>query len=169
MSERVFNVLFLSTRNSVRSLIAEAILNHAGKGRFRSFSAGSYPTDDVDPFVRALLEREGLPTAELRSKSWEEFSGPDAPPLDFVITVCDKAAGEVCPVWPGQPVTAHWGIEDPDALAGNEAARRHAVETALRQLSHRIVLFVNLPFAQLDELSLQRQLDDIGRPPMQAG
>lgn len=162
MTERVFNVLFVCTDNSARSLIAEAILNHAGKGRFRAFSAGSDPAVEVDPFVRTLLEREGLPTAELRSKSWAEFSEPDSPLLDFVITVCDEAAGEVCPVWPGLPVTAHWGIEDPAAIAG-EAARHQAIEAALRQLSHRIVLFVNLPIAQLDALSLRHRLDDIGR------
>lgn len=167
MAERAFNVLFVCTNNSVRSPIAEAILNHAGKGRFRAYSAGSDPAAGVDPFVRALLEREGLPTGELRSKSWAEFSEPEAPPLDFVITVCDKAAGEVCPVWPGQPVTAHWDVEDPDVIAG-EPARHHAIEAVLRQLSHRIVLFVNLPIAQLDVLSLRHRLDDIGRGDQQA-
>lgn len=163
MTGRVFNVLFLCTRNSARSVIAEAILNHVGKGRFRAFSAGSHPSGEIDPFVRELLEHEGLPVSELRSKSWEEFSKPGSPPMDFVITVCDKAAGEACPAWPGQPMTAHWGIEDPAAVAGDDQVRRHAVEMALRLLNHRIVLFVSLPLAQLDALSLQHQLDDIGQ------
>ena len=163
MTIRVFNVLFLCTSNSARSVIAESILNHIGKGRFRAFSAGSHSSGEIDPFVRELLEHEGLPVSQLQSKSWDEFSKPGAPPLDFVITVCDKAAGEVCPVWPGQPMTAHWGIEDPAAVAGDDQAKRHAVDVALRLLNRRISLFVSLPLAQLDALSLRHQLDDIGQ------
>lgn len=165
MAERIFNVLFLGTTNSARSLIAEALLNHIGNGRFRAFSAGSLPSGVVNPLVTDMLAREGLPTDALRSKSWEEFAQPNAPALDFVITVCDTVAGEICPVWPGQPITAHWGIEDPAAIDGDEQARRHAVQMALRRLSHRIVLFVSLPFAHLDALSLRHRLDEIGRLP----
>jgi arsenate reductase (thioredoxin) len=167
MNERVYNVLFLCAGNSARSIIAESILNHAGKGRFRAFSAGTHPSGEIDPFVRELLEEEGLPTGELRSKSWDEFSAAGAVPLDFVITLCDKAAGEACPVWPGQPTTAHWSVEDPAAVVGDEHARRRAVEAVLRLLNSRMVLFVSLPLAELDALSLQRQVADIGRLPEQ--
>lgn len=163
MAERPFNVLFLCASNSVRSIIAESVLNHAGKGHFRGFSAGSTPAGRVDPFLLELLAREGLPTSELRSKSWDEFAGPDEQPMDFVITLCDTAAGEACPVWPGHPVTAHWGIDDPDRVGDSLSARHRAIESALRQINHRVQLFVSLPFAQLDSLSLQHSLDDIGR------
>lgn len=165
MAERIFNVLFLGATNSARSLIAETLLNHLGNGRFRAFSAGSLPSGAVNPLVVEMLAREGLPTDALRSKSWDEFSQPNAPPLDFVITVCDTVAGAICPVWPGQPTTAHWSIEDPAAVDGDEQARLHAVQMALRRLSHRIVLFVSLPFAHLDALSLQHRLDEIGGLP----
>ncbi|NMG16832.1 arsenate reductase ArsC [Aromatoleum bremense] len=167
MIERVFNVLFLCADNSARSIIAESILNHAGKGRFRAFSAGSHPRGEIDPFVMELLEQEGLPTGGLRSKSWDEFTNPGAPAMDFVITLCDKTAGEVCPVWPGHPATAHWSIEDPAAVGGDDQARRRAVEGVLQLLNSRMVLFVSLRFAELDVLSLQREVADIGRLPEQ--
>ena len=163
MTERVFNVLFLCTGNSARSILAEAILNQVGKGRFRAFSAGSHPAGRVNPFALELLAQQNLPVSELRSKSWDEFAQPGAPALDFVFTVCDNAAGEVCPVWPGQPLTAHWGIEDPAAVDGDDEARRQAVSHAFRLLHRRISLFTSLPLAKLDTLSLQRQLDEIGQ------
>lgn len=167
MTERVFNVLFLCTGNSARSILAEASLNRLGKGRFQAFSAGSHPSGEINPFVRELLEQEGVPVSAFRSKSWEEFSKPGAPFLDFVITVCDKAAGEICPAWPGQPMTAHWGIEDPAAVVGDDKAKRHAVEVAHTLLNRRIALFVSLPIAQLDALSLQQRLVEIGQLPQE--
>jgi arsenate reductase len=160
--DRPLNVLFLCTGNSARSILAEAILNHVGKGRFNAFSAGSHPTGTVNPFVLELLKQQGLPTEGLRSKGWDEFAGPDAPGLDFVFTVCDNAAGEVCPVWPGQPMTAHWGIEDPAATEGSDEAKRRAVSMASRMLNRRIAIFASLPLAKLDTLSLQNQLNAIG-------
>lgn len=163
MTERIFNVLFLCTGNSARSILAEAILNHVGKGRFHAFSAGSHPTGTVNPYALELLERQRFPIGNLRSKNWDEFAKPDAPPLDFVFTVCDKAAGEVCPVWPGQPMTAHWGIEDPAAVEGDDEAKRHAISLALQLLNRRISLFVCLPFAKLDAIALKHELDDIGQ------
>lgn len=163
MSERVFKVLFLCTGNSARSILAESILNYAGKGRFQAFSAGSHPTGAVNPFALEWLRKQGLPTESLRSKSWDEFAQPDSPPLDFVFTVCDNAAGEVCPVWPGQPVSAHWGIEDPAAVDGDEAAKRHAISQAFHQLNRRIGLFIALPIRKLSAVALQSELDDIGR------
>ncbi len=163
MSERIYNVLFLCTGNSARSILAEAILNQIGKGRFRAYSAGSHPAGKVNPYVLEMLAAQNLPVAELRSKSWDEFAAPGAPALDFVFTVCDNAAGEVCPVWPGQPVSAHWGIEDPAAVQGDDAARRHAVHTALQLLNRRISVFINLPFAKLDKMALKQEVDSIGR------
>ncbi len=163
MTERVFNVLFLCTGNSARSILAESLMNRIGRERFRAFSAGSHPTGQVNPFALELLRRQGLPVADLRSKSWGEFAGPDAPPLDFVFTVCDNAAGEVCPVWPGQPITAHWGIEDPAAVAGNDEDKRRAMLKAYQYLSRRINLFLSLPFHSLDAMALKREVDDIGR------
>lgn len=163
MAERVFNVLFLCTGNSARSILAEAILNHVGKGRFRAYSAGSHPAGKVNPLVIELLERQGLAITDLRSKRWEEFAVPGTPHLDFVFTVCDNAAGEVCPVWPGQPMTAHWGIEDPAVVGGNDEAKRRAFSSAFALLNRRISLFVNLPLAKLEGLVLKRKLDDIGR------
>ena len=165
MSDRIFNVLFLCTGNSARSILAESLLNHLGKGRFRAYSAGSHPTGQVNPLVVELLNQQGMPADDLRSKSWNEFARPDAPPLDFVFTVCDNAAGEVCPVWPGQPMTAHWGIEDPAAADGSDAVKREAVSSAYRLLRRPISLFISLPIQKLNGLSLQQQLDDIGRTP----
>lgn len=162
MSERIYNVLFLCTGNSARSILAEAILNQIGKGRFRAYSAGSHPAGKVNPYVLEMLAAQKLPVADLRSKSWDEFAQPDAPALDFVFTVCDNAAGEVCPIWPGQPVSAHWGIEDPVAVEGDDAARRHAVHTALQLLNRRISVFINLPFAKLDKMALKQEVDSIG-------
>lgn len=163
MSDRIFNVLFLCTGNSARSILAESLLNHLGKNHFRAYSAGSHPTGQVNPLVLDLLNQQGMPVDGLRSKSWDEFAAPDAPALDFVFTVCDNAAGEVCPVWPGQPMTAHWGIEDPAGVEGSDDARREAVSSAYRLLSRRISLFTSLPIQKLDGLSLQNQLNDIGR------
>ncbi len=163
MSERIFNVLFICTGNSARSILAESLLNHLGKGRFHAYSAGSHPTGQVNPAVLDLLRQQGLPIDGLRSKSWDEFDTPDAPALDFVFTVCDNAAGEVCPVWPGEPMTAHWGIEDPAAVNGGDEALHAAVSSAYRLLSRRISLFVSLPIQKLDGLSLQTHLEDIGR------
>lgn len=165
MSERTFNVLFLCTGNSARSILAEAILTHAGKGRFRGFSAGSHPSGTVNPFALELLRKHGLPVADLRSKSWDEFAQSGAVPIDFVFTVCDNAAGETCPVWPGTPVTAHWGVEDPAAVQGSDDEKRKAFLTAYTQLQRRIALFLNLPFDKLTKLSLQSQLDGIGKLP----
>lgn len=160
---RMLNVLFLCTGNSARSIMAEAYLNAAGKGRFAAYSAGSRPAGAVNPLALELLRKNRLPTEGLRSKSWEEFAGPGAPKLDFVFTVCDQAAGEVCPIWPGQPMTAHWGINDPAAAIGSEQAKRKAFFRAYNELTTRISLFLNLPIDKLDRLTLQRSLDDIGR------
>ncbi|WP_296754794.1 arsenate reductase ArsC [Thiobacillus sp.] len=162
MAEPVFNVLFLCTGNSARSILAESLLNSLGNGRFRAYSAGSHPAAQVNPFVRELLEKSHLSTAELRSKSWDEFAQPGAPRLDFVFTVCDKAAGEVCPVWPGQPMTAHWGVPDPVAVEGTDDQKRHAVVDAMNQLQRRISMFVCLPFATLDRIKLQQAVQLIG-------
>jgi len=163
MTDQTFNVLFLCTGNSARSVLAESILNHIGGGRFHAFSAGSHPSGAINPYVLDLLKQQGLPTHGLRSKSWDEFASPDAPLLDFVFTVCDNAAGEACPIWPGQPMTAHWGIEDPAAVEGNEAAKRSAVSSAFRLLNRRVMLFTSLPIARLDAMSLKNELDGIGR------
>jgi len=162
-SDRPFNVLFLCTGNSARSILAEAILNRIGGDKFRAYSAGSHPKGAVNPAALKLLERMGYPTQGLRSKPWDEFSGPAAPPLDFVFTVCDDAAGEVCPIWPGQPMTAHWGLPDPAAVEGSEAEIALAFAEAYRLLNNRITLFAGLPIASLSRLSLQRRLDDIGQ------
>lgn len=163
MTERPLNVLFLCTGNSARSILAEALLNAHGQGRFRAFSAGSHPTGQVNPFAIELLKKNRLPVEGLRSKSWDEFARPGAPELDFVFTVCDNAAGEVCPVWPGQPMTAHWGVPDPAAVEGDDEAKRKAFFLAFTQLQNRILLFVNLPLAKLDKLALKARLDEIGR------
>ena len=163
MADRPYNVLFLCTGNSARSILAEVLLNHAGRGRFHAYSAGSHPTGRVNPFAIELLEKHHLPSAGLRSKSWDEFAQPGAPQLDFVFTVCDNAAGEVCPTWPGQPMTAHWGVPDPAAAEGTDEDKRKAFFLAFSQLQHRISLFANLPFGKLDRLSLQKNLDAIGR------
>jgi len=163
MDQPVFNVLFLCTGNSARSILAESLLNQLGKGRFHAFSAGSHPAGQVNPFALELLEKNHFPTAELRSKAWDEFAQPAAPRLDFVITVCDKAAGEVCPVWPGQPMTAHWGIPDPAAVEGSDDAKRHAFVEAMSRMQRRISLFVSLPFASLEGMKLQQAVRDIGK------
>ncbi len=163
MAEPVFNVLFLCTGNSARSILAESLLNNLGKGRFSAFSAGSHPGGQVNPFALELLEKNQFPTGELRSKSWDEFAQPAAPRLDFVITVCDNAAGEICPVWPGQPITAHWGIPDPAAAAGSDEQKRHAFVDAMNQLQRRICMFVSLPFATLDGMKLQHAVREIGK------
>ena len=162
-AERIYNVLFLCTGNSARSVLAEVFLNQEGKGRFRAFSAGSFPKGEVNPFALALLKQLGYPTDGLRSKSWDEFAAPGAPQMDFVFTVCDQAAGEVCPVWPGQPMSAHWGIPDPAAMQGTDAEKMQAFREALRMLSNRIRVFSELPFAKLDRIKLKARLDDIGR------
>jgi len=164
MSERrPSNVLFLCTGNSARSILAEAILNVEAKGRFKAYSAGSYPKGAVNPFALKLLQSLNLPVADLRSKSWDEFAGPDAPAMDFVFTVCDQAAGEMCPIWPGQPVTAHWGMPDPAATEGSDAVKMQAFRETLRMLSNRIRIFTALPFEKLDRLKLKSRLDEIGQ------
>jgi arsenate reductase len=162
MTGRPYTVLFLCTGNSARSILAEAILNRLGAGRFAAFSAGSQPKGAVHPAALHLLETLNHPTGGLRSKSWDEFAGPGAPPLDFVFTVCDNAAGEVCPIWPGQPVTAHWGLADPVAVTGNDAEVAAAFNDAYRMLTNRISLFVALPLAELDRMTLQSRLRAIG-------
>ncbi len=167
-SARIFNVLFLCTGNSARSIIAESILRQVGSGRFHPFSAGSHPVGRVNPFALELLATSRLPTAGLRSKNWDEFAKPDAPRLDFVFTVCDNAAGEVCPVWPGQPLTAHWGIADPAAVEGSDDDKRKAFAEASRTLRNRISIFASLPLDKLDRLSLQRKLDELGKSPANA-
>jgi len=162
-ADRVYNVLFLCTGNSARSILAESILNQRGRGRFRGFSAGSHPTGRVNPFALDLLDRMKLPTEGLRSKSWDEFAAPGAPALDFVFTVCDNAAGEVCPYWPGQPMTAHWGVPDPAAVEGADAAKVEAFRETFRILERRVTLFVSLPLASIDRMVLSQKLGDIGR------
>ena len=164
MSARTMNVLFICTGNSARSILAESILNHPsiGQGRFRAFSAGSHPAGQVQPLALELLSQYHYPTEGLRSKSWNEFSGDGAPELDFVFTVCDKAAGEACPYWPGQPMTAHWGVEDPAAVQGSAEEQRRAYANAFMVLKNRIAMFAALPFDKLDRLSLKQQLDGIG-------
>jgi arsenate reductase len=164
MADHVYNVLFLCTGNSARSIIAECILNREGKGRFRAFSAGSHPKGQVPPYAIDLLKKLNHPTAGLRSKDWEEFAAPGAPVMDFVFTVCDNAANEVCPVWPGQPMTAHWGLPDPAAAEGTEAERHLTFADAYRMLHNRISVFTSLPMKSLDRLALQKRLDEIGRP-----
>ncbi len=165
MSDRIYNVLFLCTGNSARSILAESLLNSLliGKGRFRAFSAGSHPTGSVNPFAIEFLKRNSFPTEEMRSKSWDEFAKPDSPHLDFVFTVCDNAAGEVCPVWPGQPMTAHWGIPDPAAVEGTDEEKRKAMSQVSTMLTRRISIFASLPLAKLDPISLKNELEGIGK------
>ena len=158
-----YNVLFLCTGNSARSIMAEALLNFWGRGRFRAFSAGSHPKGEVHSLTFEVLERTHLPTEGARSKSWNEFSGPDAPKLDFVFTVCGNAANEVCPYWPGQPMTAHWGVDDPAAVEGTKEERLRAFNRALRELDARIKLFINVPMDSLDKMTLLERLREIGR------
>ena len=159
----IFNVLFLCTGNSARSILAEAILTREGKGKFNAYSAGSQPKGAVHPYALDLLKKMNHPTAQLQSKSWDEFAQLGAPELDFVFTVCDSAAAEVCPIWPGQPMTAHWGIPDPAAAEGSEVEKRLAFADAYRAMNNRISIFVNLPIQSLDKLSLQKRLAEIGR------
>ena len=160
---RPFNVLFLCTGNSARSIMAESILNKEGQGRFRAYSAGSHPTGKVNPYALDLLKSMGCPVADLRSKSWDEFAVPDAPVMDFVFTVCDNAAGEVCPVWPGHPATAHWPFPDPAAFTGPEAEKRAHFAEVFKQIDRRIGVFINLPFRTLDDMSLTSRLREMGQ------
>ena len=163
MATQPFNVLFLCTGNSARSIMAEAIMNRVGAPKFRAFSAGSMPKGQINPHTADLLRHNGYLPETFRSKSWEEFAGPDAPELDFVFTVCDNAANELCPIWPGQPMTAHWGLPDPAEATGTDAEIGLAFADSWRMLSNRIGLMVNLPIASLDRLSLQKRLEDIGK------
>jgi arsenate reductase len=163
MSEHIFNVLFLCTGNSARSIMAEAILNRVGAGRFMAHSAGSHPKGAVHPYTLQLLKTLNHDTSFARSKDWNEFAEPGAPKMDFVFTVCDNAAAEACPVWPGQPMTAHWGVPDPAEVEGTEAEKHLAFAEAYRMLNNRISIFVSLPLVSLDRLVLQKRLDDIGR------
>ena len=162
-SDKDFNVLFLCTHNSARSIMAEVIINYVGRGRFRGFSAGSQPATEPNPFALATLERLHFPTDGLYSKNWDEFAKPDAPVMDFVLTVCDNAAGEVCPVWPGQPITAHWGVEDPSQFQGTDEEKNREFGRVAHILRRRIELFTSLPLEKLDRLKLQQQLKDIGK------
>lgn len=163
MTEKTYNVLLLCTGNSARSIMAEALINTMGHGRFKAFSAGSQPTGKINPFALEKVQSIDYPTDHLRSKSWDEFAQPDAPQMDFVITVCDNAAGEVCPVWPGQPITAHWGFADPAAVEGSEEKKRHAFDATFRHIMNRVQLFVNLPFKMLDQVAIKRELTSIGK------
>ncbi len=163
MAGKLYNVLFLCTGNSARSIIAEAVMNRLGAGRFMAFSAGSHPKGSVHPYAIDLLKNLNHATGELRSKDWSEFAGADAKPLDFIFTLCDSAANEACPVWPGQPMTAHWGLPDPASVTGSESVRRAAFADTYRMLSNRIDIFVNLPMKSLDKLGLRRRLDEIGK------
>ena len=164
-----YNVLFLCTGNSARSILGEALINHWGKGRFRGFSAGSHPKGQVHPLALEVLRRHHLPTEGLRSKSWDEFAMPDAPPLHFVFTVCDNAAKEICPLWPGQPMTAHWGLEDPAAVEGPDDQRRRAFARTFRELDARIKNFTSLRIEKLDRMALQHELDALGRLRVEQG
>jgi len=161
--KKIFNVLFLCTGNSARSILAEAYLNSRGGGRYRAYSAGSHPAGAVNPFALDLLQKNRIPAGGLRSKNWNEFAVPGAPQMDFVFTVCDTAAAEVCPVWPGQPMTAHWGVPDPAAVKGSDEDKRRAFFDAYNVLSTRINLFLNLPLEKVDKLKLKGELDKIGK------
>ena len=163
MAEKTFNVLFLCTGNSARSIFAESILNRLGRGRFKAYSAGSHPKGEIHPYALAELTRNNYDTQGLRSKDWSEFGEAGAPEMDFVFTVCDRAAAEVCPVWPGQPMTAHWGVEDPAEVTGNDIAKKAVFAKVFRELNNRIAIFVNLPFSSLDQMKLQKELDRIGQ------
>jgi len=169
MTDKTYNVLFLCTGNSARSIIAEAILNRLGQGKFKAFSAGSHPKGEVHPFSIQLLKGLNYDMSFARSKDWEEFAKPGAPQMDFVFTVCDNAAHEACPVWPGQPMTAHWGVPDPAAAEGTEAERHFAFADTYRMLNNRISIFISLPMISLDKLALQQRLDEIGRNMPKAG
>ncbi|MES2606512.1 MAG: arsenate reductase ArsC [Pseudomonadota bacterium] len=162
MSTPTYNVLFICTGNSARSILAEAIMNQLGGGHFKAYSAGSHPKGAVHPLALELLAEKKFDVSGLRSKSWDEFAEPSAPKMDFIFTVCDNAGGEMCPLWPGQPVTAHWGFADPAAAAGDHAARKAAFVKTFRELSQRLRIFLNLPFEKLDRMSLQKQLKALG-------
>lgn len=164
MTDKTYNILVLCTGNSARSIMAEALINTTGKGRFHAYSAGSHPTGKINPFALEQVAALGYPIDGLRSKSWDEFSRPGAPQMDFIITVCDNAAGEICPIWPGQPVSAHWGFEDPAAVEGSDDIKRYAFEKIFRQIMTRVQLFVNLPLSMLDKVAIKRELDNIGHP-----
>ncbi|MFI4914398.1 MAG: arsenate reductase ArsC [Steroidobacterales bacterium] len=163
MADQIYNVLFLCTGNSARSILAEVLMGRWGQGKFKAFSAGSHPKGEVHPLALDLLRYRGLPTDGLRSKSWDEFAQPGSPNLDFVFTVCDNAAGEVCPYWPGQPMTAHWGVPDPAAVEGTDADKRRAFLQACGTLEARIKLFASLPVRTLDRIRLQQRIDEIGK------
>lgn len=163
MADKTYNILVLCTGNSARSIMAEALFNKFGKGRFKAYSAGSHPTGKVHPLAIEVVSKLGYPTNELRSKSWDEFALPDAPKMDFIFTVCDKAAGEACPVWLGKPITAHWGFEDPAAFQGTDEEKRHEFQKILRFMSNRVNLFTNLPLANLDNFTIKSELDNIGK------
>lgn len=167
MSDKPYSILILCTGNSARSVMAEALFNVLGKGRFRAYSAGSHPSGTVNPFAIERCEMLGYDTSNLRSKSWDEFAAPGAPQMDFVITVCDQAAGEVCPIWPGTPVTAHWGFEDPAAFEGNDEEKRKVFTRVYRQIMTRVSQFVNLPLHVLDRSGLQREMRAIGERPLE--
>lgn len=163
MNDRVFNVLFLCTGNSARSIIAEAVMNRIGVGKFKAYSAGSQPKGEVHPVALELLKKQNYDVSAFRSKDWTEFAEPGAPQMDFVFTVCDNAAAEACPVWPGQPMSAHWGLPDPAAIISSEVDQHLAFADTLRMLTQRIDIFINLPLSSLDKMALQKRLDDIGR------
>jgi arsenate reductase len=168
INDKPFAVLILCTRNSARSIMAEALFNVLGKGRFRAYSAGSHPSGTVNPFAIRQCEALGYDVTGMRSKSWDEFATPDAPQMDFVITVCDQAAGEVCPVWPGQPFTAHWGFEDPAALQGSDDEKRQVFDKVYRQIATRVSQFVNVPLHEMDHAAIQREMRAIGERPAEA-
>lgn len=163
MTDTIYNVLVLCTGNSARSIMAEALINTMGRGRFKAYSAGSHPGGTVNPFAIEQVSATGYPVDALRSKSWDEFAAPDAPKMDFVITVCDNAAGEVCPYWPGSPLTAHWGFEDPAAVKGSDEQKRQAFQKIFRQILTRVQIFVNLPLHVLDQNAIKREIDTIGQ------
>jgi arsenate reductase len=166
MTDKTYNVLFLCTANSARSIMAEALVTTMGKGRFQGFSAGSKPGGKVNPFAIEQVRKTGYPVENLRSKSWNEFAGQDAPQMDFIITVCDNAAGEACPFWPGHPATAHWGFEDPAAVEGSDAEKRAAFERIFKQIKARMEAFANLPIAMLDKHAIQQRIKEIGGTPV---
>jgi len=163
MSEKIYNVLFLCTGNSARSIMAEALVTTMGKGRFQGFSAGSFPGGTVNPYATEQVKKTGYPLGHLRSKSWDEFAAPEAPKMDFIFTVCDNAAGEVCPIWPGHPQSAHWGFEDPAAAVGSDEEKRAVFEKVFRQIAARMNTFVNLPLHMLEKNAIQKEVDNIGK------